>query len=153
MSVDLLAVVREGDVNLLLFFHVAGAMATFGAVSVAAYYLVRAHRDSSAALARVGFRTLLIAAIPSWIVMRVFAQLLADDQGITDAGLDWINLGFTVSEGGLLILIATTVLAGLAARRPEGTSVRGGPRVAAWLLTALLVGFAVTVWAMAAKPA
>jgi uncharacterized membrane protein len=148
---ELLAAIHPDDWNLPLFLHITGALAVYAAISAAAFYLFRSHRDGSASLARVGYLTLLLGAIPSYLVMRVTAQWIASKQGLEDSEAAWISIGYIVSEAGLLVLVVATVLAALASRRSEG-AVGSGPHVAGWLLAALLVAYTVTVWAMTTKP-
>ncbi len=148
---EILAAIRPDDWDLPLFLHLLGALTLVGAVSTAVVYLFRARTDASAALANVGFRILLLGAIPSFLVMRISAQWLASEQGLEDSDAAWIGIGFIVSEAGALVLIGATVAAGLAARRGEG-SIGRGPGAAAWALSALLVAYTVAVWAMTTKP-
>jgi hypothetical protein len=70
-------------------------------------------------------------------------------EGLEDAKLTWVDIGFMTSEPGLLLIIAATVLAGLAARRGSAGT---GVRVAAVLVSVLVVAYLVTVWAMTTKP-
>jgi xanthosine utilization system XapX-like protein len=143
---------RADSVDLLLFLHVVGAVFVFGLLAAAAYYLFRARSDSSPALARVGFRTILFGVIPSYVVFRVAAQLLLNEQGLEEAELAWIDIGFIVTDIGILAIIAATIGSSIASRRPEGTSSRGAA-VAAWACSLLLVAYVVALWAMTAKPA
>ena len=99
----------------------------------------------------MGFRTLLLAAIPSYLVTRVSAQVLLDKEGLEDSEDAWITIGFIVTDLGLLLIIAATVGAAIAMRRAEGTSSRG-TAVAAWACSFLLVAYTVALWAMATKP-
>jgi uncharacterized membrane protein len=148
---DLLATIRPDEWNFPLFLHIVGAMGLVGALSTAAYYLFRARRDGSAALTRVGFRTLLFAGIPSYLVSRLSAQWLLDKQGLEDSEDAWIEIGFIVTDVGVLLLLTATIAAGVAARRADG-SVGSGPAIAAWCCSALLVAYTVALWAMAARP-
>ena len=66
----LLASIRPDDWNLPLFLHILGAMVLVGS-------LVLVVTSIAADNLRLGFRTLWIAVIPSWIVMRVAAQWIA----------------------------------------------------------------------------
>jgi hypothetical protein len=143
--------VRADSVDPLLFLHVAGALFTFGFLAAAAFYLFRAHRDGSPALARVGFRTILIGVVPSYLVFRVAAQLLLDEQFGGDPDLAWIDIGFMVSDIGVFAIVAATVGSSIAMRRSEGTSSLGAA-IAAWSCSILLVAYTVALWAMAAKP-
>ena len=140
----LLAAIRPDDWNLPLFLHVLGAMVLVGS-------LVLVVTSIAADNLRLGFRTLLIGVIPSWIVMRVAAQWIASEEGWDDVDEPpaWIDIGFLTSEPTLLLLIAATICAGIAARRARG----GGLRTATLVLVAIsLVAYVVAIWAMSAKP-
>jgi hypothetical protein len=151
-----MAVVRPDSWNLPLFLHVAGAMVLVGALVVVGWTLVKAWRGDVDGFTRLAFRTLLYVAIPAFIVMRVGAQWIADKEGILDAKSDpsWIGIGFSTSDGGGLLVIIATVLAGLGARRlrREGDGGLTLGRVAAVLTLIPLIAFLVTIWAMTAKP-
>jgi hypothetical protein len=146
--VTVLAAIRPDEWNLPLFLHVLSAMVLFGAVVLA---VVSAAGDSQAGL-RLGFRSLLIAAIPAWIAMRLTAQWIADEEGWLDEGVEapaWIDIGFATSEGSLLFLLAATVCAGIGARRERS----GGLRTATVVLVSItIVAYVVAVWAMTTKP-
>jgi len=148
---DALAAIRPDEWNLWLFLHILGALGLVGALSAAAYYLFRARRDSSAGLSRVGFKILLLGAIPSYLVMRISAQFLLSEQNLEDSDAAWLTIGFITSEPGLLLLLGATIASGVAMRRAEG-SIGRGPAIAAWCCAALLVALTVTVWAMTTKP-
>jgi hypothetical protein len=56
---------------------------------------------------------------------------------------------------GLILLLIATVVAGIAVRRAGRGGTEPGPgsaRVAATLVSLLLVAYLVTIWAMTAKP-
>jgi hypothetical protein len=140
----LLGAIRPDDWNLSLFLHILGAMVLVGA-------LVLVVTSIAADNLRLGFRTLLLVVIPSWIVMRVAAQWIASKEHIDD--LDpapaWVDIGYSTSEGSFLFLVAATVCAGIAARRARG----GGLRTATLVLVAIsLVAYVVAIWAMSTKP-
>jgi hypothetical protein len=146
--VTLVAAIRPDDWNFPLFLHVLSAMVLFGAVVLAA---LSVGGNSQAGL-RLGFRSLLIGAIPAWIAMRLSAQWIADKEGLLDEDVEtpaWVDIGFMTSEGSLLFLIAGTVCAGIAARRGRG----GGLRTATVVLVGItIVAYLVAVWAMSTKP-
>lgn len=151
-----LAAVRPDDWNVALFVHVLGAMVMVGALVTAAFYLFVARRDGSLVAARVGFRSLLYAALPSFLVMRAGAQWIADEQGVADSDAAWIGIGYIASDLGALLLIVSTVAAGLAlrrSRRAETAAIGTGVAVAAWVVTALIVAYLIVIWAMTTKPA
>ncbi len=150
------ALIRPDEFNHPLFLHVAGAMVLVGALIAAGAVLLQAARlgpGEGAGLSRFGFRTLLYAAIPSFILMRVGAQWVASEEGLADSDAAWIALGYISTEGGLLFLVAATVAAGLTARRfASGDSRTGLSRVAPILTLLLVAVYLVVLWAMAAKP-
>jgi hypothetical protein len=150
-----LAAIRPDDWNLALFVHVLGAMVMVGALVTAASYLFVARRGGALQSARVGFRALLYAALPAFIVMRAGAQWIADEEGLADSDAAWIGIGYTVSDLGGLLVIAATVAAGLALRRAgrTGTSAGRSASVAAWVVAVLIVAYLIAIWAMTTKPA
>ena len=145
---NLLAAIRPDDWNFPLFLHVLSAMVLFGAVVLAA---VSVGGNSQAGL-RLGFRSLLMAAIPAWIAMRLSAQWIASEENLLDEDVEtpaWVDIGFMTSEASFLVLIAATVCAGIAARRGRG----GGLRTATVVLVGItIVAYVVALWAMSAKP-
>jgi hypothetical protein len=151
----LLAAVRPDEWNLSLFLHVLGAMVLVGALVLASTLLAGAWRDGSAVRTRLAYRTLLIVALPAWLVTRIFAQVIADKEGYDgDTVPTWIEIGFITTEPGLLLMIGATVAAGVGSRKalreagPVGTSGKVAA-VLTWLMTVL---YLVAIWAMTAKP-
>jgi hypothetical protein len=141
---SLLAAIRPDDWNLALFVHILGAMVLVGSLALVA-------TSVAADNLRLGYRTLLVAVIPSWIVMRVSAQWILSKEGLDDVDPppSWVDIGFITSEGSFVLLIAATVCAGIAARRARG----GGLRTATLVLVAIsLVAYVVAIWAMSTKP-
>jgi hypothetical protein len=142
---SVLAAIRPDDWNLALFVHILGAMALVGALALVVVAL--AERNM-----RLGYRSLLLGVLPGWIVMRGGAQWIAEKEKVDD--LDpvpsWVDIGYSVSDPMLLLIIIATVCAGLAARRQR----QGGPlRGTALVLTVImLVAAFVAVWAMSTKP-
>jgi len=140
-----LAVIRPDDWNLPLFVHILGAMTLVGALALV--LLALAARD-----VRLGYRALLLGVVPGWIVMRGAAQWIADKEKVDD--LDpvpsWVDVGYSVSDPMLLLIIIATVCAGLAARRQaQGGALRGTALV---LTVIMLVAAFVAIWAMSTKP-
>jgi hypothetical protein len=152
-----LAAVRPDDWNVALFIHVLGAFTLIGALVVAASFLFAARHEGSHALTRAGFRSLLIVALPAFIATRVGGERIASKEGLKDADLTWITVGCSSTDGGLLVLLGATLVAGLAVRRAaraEAGGVRGrGAAFAAWLVTLLIAVYATVIVVMATKPA
>jgi peptidoglycan biosynthesis protein MviN/MurJ (putative lipid II flippase) len=149
-----LAAVRPDSWNFPLLLHVLGAMVLVALLAVAAVVLSAALRsDDRAGALRLAFRTLLIGAIPAYLVMRVGAEWVASKENLEDADFAWINIGYSVADGGLLVLIVMTVLTGIASRRAKrGDTPSGLVRWANGLALLLIVAYAVALWAMATKP-
>jgi peptidoglycan biosynthesis protein MviN/MurJ (putative lipid II flippase) len=149
-----IAAVRPDSWNFPLLLHVLGAMVLVALLAVAAVVLSAALRsDDRAGALRLAFRTLLIGAIPAYLVMRVGAEWVASKENLEDADFAWINIGYSVADGGLLLLIVMTVLTGIASRRAKrGDTPSGLVRWANGLALLLIVAYAVALWAMAAKP-
>jgi hypothetical protein len=154
------ASIRPDEWNLPLFLHVLGGFVTVGALILAVTLLVPAWRQGSVASLRLGYRTLLIAALPSFIVMRISAEWLYSEEGIDEIPEEpaWVGIGYITSDLGAILLVIATVITGVGVRRarvagettaPAGS---GGPRAAAILVGVLLALYVIAIWAMTTKP-
>ena len=75
---------------------------------------------------RLAFRTLLYVGIPSFLVMRVGAEWIADKENLErQAARPGSGSAIGVSDFGLLLLIAATIAAGLGARKLPARRVPG----------------------------
>ena len=140
-----------------LLLHVLGAMLLVGALVLAASALILAWRDGSASLVRLGYRSLLIGALPAWIVMRGAAEWIADKEGLT--GDERALLGGHRLQHRRLRLPAALDLD--RARRPRACAAPAAPRGRAAAASAgprpsssrwLLIAYLVAIWAMTTKP-
>ena len=140
-----LAAIRPDSWGLPLFLHILGAMVLVG--SLVLVLVALAGRDM-----RLGYRSLLLGVVPGWIVMRGAAEWIADKEGLNDVKPTpkWLDIGFSIADPLLLLIIIATVCAGIAARRQR----RGGPlRGTALALTGImLIAAVVAIWAMSTKP-
>jgi cytochrome b561 len=87
--------------------------------------------------------------------MRIGAEWIASKEHLESSNDAWVGIGFTVADGGLLLLIIGLVLTGLMARRSKrGASVAGAtPLTAAAALSGVLIlAYVVAIWAMTTKP-
>jgi hypothetical protein len=151
--VSLLAAIRPDEWNFPLFFHVLGAMVLVGTLVLAGTGLAGVARGDGAASLRLAYRSLLIGALPAWIVMRVAAQWIADEEGLTDEAPQWVDIGFMTSEPSFLLIIVATILTGVGARKAAGGSGGGTQgRIAAVLIAISLLAYVFAIWAMTAKP-
>jgi hypothetical protein len=148
-------IIRPDSWNLPLLLHVGGAMALVASVSVAALALVQGWRTSdpsAASLKRFGARTLLYAAIPSYLVMRIAAQWIESREGLENSNATWLGDGFLAADlGGLLLLIAT-IVATISVRRDPDAGLGKLAKVATSLSLILVALYVFAVWAMTAKP-
>ena len=123
-------------------------MVMVGALLLAVTSLVTAWRADDVGAMRLGYRALLWGALPAWLVMRVFAQVLLEDGGY-DEDQAWIGVGFGTSEVGFVFLVAATVLAGLSVRRSAGG---GKIRAAVVCVGIMLLLSLIAIFAMTTKP-
>jgi hypothetical protein len=148
--------IRPDSWEFPLLLHVLGAMVLVGALVLAVSALAFARRDGSASLVRLGYLSLALGALPGWIVMRAAAEWVADKEGLTgDQVPSWVNIGYSIADPGLLVLLVSTVLAGLSVRRASRAEGPSGDRlgdVSAVLVSLLLIAYLVTIWAMTTKP-
>ena len=148
------AAVRPDDWNFPLLLHVLGAILLVGALlTVASALLLAWLRDDAGAplLNRLAFRSFVLGVLPAYVLMRLAGQWVASKENVDDADFAWIEIGYFVSDLGLIVLLATGILAYLGAR--EGA--RGGnplSRAAGVLACVLLAAFLVALWAMTTKP-
>jgi hypothetical protein len=141
--------------DLALFVHVVGAMVLVGAALLAGVALAGGMRAAGsgqgATLTRFGFRTLLVGALPAFIVMRIGAEWIASKEDLEDPA--WIGVGYITSDGGAVLLIAGLITAGIAQRRAgRGEAASGLTRAATILSLLLLAALLVALWAMSTKP-
>ena len=151
-----LATIRPDEWDVPLFLHVLGALTLIGALALTMALLVPAGRDGSAASLRLALRSLTLAVLPAWVVLRVSAEWIADKEGWNDVDdpPDWIGIGYIAGDAGLLLIVVSGLLGWFALRqaRADGDRPATGVRVAAVLIGLLLVLNLVALWAMTTKP-
>ena len=150
----MLAAIRPDSWNFPLLLHVFGAMVLVGGLVTAVTALILGWRRDAAPYTRFGFWTLLVLVLPAYIVMRIGAEWIYSKEGFGDEDPDWIGIGYITADLGLLVLLITLIVTGIAARRLRradgGTSMLA--RVGAVLASVLLAAYVVAMWAMSAKP-
>ena len=123
-------------------------------VAVAALLLAwRATGEERAAITRFGFRTLLIAGIPSYFLMRLAAEWIRSRENIPSKNEPgWLGIGYgTADLGGILILLAT-ILTGVGMRRLRGGGGAGLAKTGTVLATLVIALYVIAIWAMTTKP-
>jgi hypothetical protein len=148
---------RPDSWDLPLFVHILGAMVLVGGLALSAVSLIAAWRSGSAALTKLGFMSLFYGALPGYIVMRAGAQWIAHKEGLDNDNVDlsWVNIGFSVSDLGFVLLVVSLVIGGIGVRRikrGEGGTPSISARIATGLISLFLVACLVAVWAMTTKP-
>jgi cytochrome bd-type quinol oxidase subunit 1 len=87
-----------------LFLHIFGAMTTWGAILTATILAFVAWNRPDAAFLRKATLRALLVAVPAYIVLRVFAQIiLSDEDYAKDPG--WVGFGFLATDVGLLLFL------------------------------------------------
>ena len=148
---SVLASIRPDSWNLPLLVHVLGAMVLTGAtVAFVVAQLTAGRAPEPARMRRFAFRTLLVAVLPAYIVMRVGAQWIYSKEftGSGDGDPSWVGVGFGMGDLGLVLIVVALILAGVASRR----SMTGLARASGVIGAICLVGWLVAIWAMGAKP-
>ena len=88
-----------------LFLHILGAMLLFGAILAATILSFVAWRRPDLTFLRKATLRALLAGIPAYILLRVFAQIiLSDEDYAKDPG--WVGVGFLATDVGLLLFLA-----------------------------------------------
>jgi len=147
-----IAAIRPDDWNFPLFLHVLGAMVLVGATLTAASALAFARGD--AALLRLGYWTLLVVGLPSYVLMWAAAHWIYSKEGLDDSPVDsaWTTIGFVVAEGGALLFVAALITGGIGVRRLPAGGGQGLLKATLVLSVVLLAALLVAAWAMAGKP-
>jgi hypothetical protein len=142
----MLALLRPDSWDFPLFLHVLGAIVLVGATAATA--LAASSAGGSLLLRRVAFGALTAVALPAWVLMRIAGQWI-ESKWDFDEEPAWIDVGYTVAEPGLVILLVATFVSWLGIRRPER---RWPALTVAALAIVYLAALLVTMWAMTAKP-
>ena len=148
----MLAAIRPHSWDIAVLVHVLGAMVLVGAVITAAVAGILGWRDDSATLRRLSFRTLLVLALPAWIVMFGGALWSSSKEGLGNADLAWLGIGHIVAEGGGLLLLISIVLGGIGVRRSDAGGGGGLIKASSVIAAFLVAAYVVAIWAMGAKP-
>ena len=151
--VSVVAAIRPDDVNVALLVHVAGAMILVGSLVTAAAALVGGWRETTVTSLRLGYFTLLFAALPGWIIMRIGAQWTVSAENLPDDFTPaWLNIGYTMAEFGGALLLLALILGGIGVRRLRSGGGAGLLKASTVIALILIAAYVVAVWAMAGKP-
>lgn len=152
----MLAAIRPAGQDFPVLLHIVGATLTFGALLASVSSLALARGEIR--LLRVDYFSLLVVALPGWILMRLSGQWIYDKQGWNDLpgqlkDPTWLRIGFGVADYGGIVFLLALVLGGIAMfrlRRGEsGTSLL---KLTMVLALVIALAYVVAVWAMTGKP-
>ncbi|MGH2923427.1 MAG: hypothetical protein ACRDKH_05295 [Solirubrobacterales bacterium] len=147
-----LAAIRPNEWELPLFLHVLSALVLIGAVVLALLALMGIWRGGPGAW-RYTYLTISWVALPAWIVLRLTSEWILDKEGLQDAELEWIDIGFSIAEPTFLLLIIAAVIARVKKGQAEDGAAPGwGGRIATGLVSTCLLGLLFALWAMTTKP-
>jgi hypothetical protein len=151
---SVLATIRPDSQNFPLFLHVFGAMILVGGTLTGASTLAFARNDPR--FLRLGYWTLLIVALPGFILMRIGAEWIYNKEHWDDVPSDdqpaWLGIGFFVADLGGLVFLLSLVLGGVGVYRLRGGHGSTLLRIAMALGVVLLAAYVVAAWAMSGKP-
>jgi hypothetical protein len=150
-----LAIARPDAADFPLFVHIAGATVFVGALlsSVSLIGFARGHVP----FLRLGYWTLLVVALPAYVLLRVGGEWTYRKEGFDDEGAPeptWLDIGFIVANLGALLLVLALVVGGVGMYQLREGQGRGGGWFKATMIIALLILAAAVLaaWAMAGKP-
>jgi uncharacterized membrane protein len=149
------AAIRPDDFNFPLFLHVAGAMLLVGVIFSVSLSLALAGRtdgDGATRLTRMGLRTMLYAALPAYLLMRVGAQIIETKYDFGDSEPSWIGVGYITADLGLLLVIVSMVLSRIGLKRLGDGGGHKQARAVSIICALLLVAYLVAIFFMSAKP-
>ena len=147
-----LALSRPTEWNFPLFVHVLGAMILVGATLTSASLLAFAR--GNVRLLRLGYWTLLVVGLPSYVAMWAGAHWIYSKEGLDESPIDlvWVTIGFVVAEVGAVLFVGALIMGGIGMRRLRAGVGAGLLNATMAVTLVLLAAFVVAVWAMSAKP-
>jgi hypothetical protein len=152
---SLVAAIRPDDWNLPLLVHIVGAALLVGGLVTAVTALLLGWSRDVRWYSRLGFRALVLIALPAWFVMRLGAQWIYSKEGWSgDNDPGWLGIGYLAADLGGILLLLSIILTGLGVRQlgraDRETSVL--VRIGSVIAVLVLLAYVVAVWAMSGKP-
>jgi hypothetical protein len=144
---------RPDGASLALFVHVAGAMVLMGGLVTAAAAALIGWNDEAVALRRFSYWTLVLVALPGYIVMHVGAEWIFSKEYPDSYDPSWIGIGYMTADGGGALFLISLILGGIGIRKSRTGGGTGLLKASSVIATVLVAVYVVTIWAMGAKPA
>jgi hypothetical protein len=145
--------VRPDGASIALFFHVVGAMVLMGGLVTAAAAAIIGWNDEAVALRRFSYWTLVLVALPGYIVMHVAAEWVFSKEYPDSYDPTWVGIGYLTADGGGLLFLISLILGGIGIRKSRTGGGTGLLKASSVIATVLVAVYVVTIWAMGAKPA
>jgi hypothetical protein len=147
-----LAAIRPDSWNFPLLVHVLGAMILVGGLLTGASFFAFAR--GSVSQLRLGYWSLLAAALPGYVLMRIGAQWIYSEAGWDDVEEEptWLGIGWIVADLGALLLLITLVVGGIGVYRLRAGKGEALLKAALAISVLILAAALVAVWAMSGKP-
>jgi hypothetical protein len=152
----MLSAIRPAGQDFPVLLHIVGATIAFGALLASVAFIALARGETR--MFRIGYFSLLLVALPGWILMRLSGQWIYRKQGWNSLpdelkNTTWLRIGFGVADYGGIVFLVALVIGGIAVSRlRSGKSGAGLLKVTMVIALALAVAYAVAVWAMTGKP-
>jgi hypothetical protein len=148
----ILADMRPDSWNYPLFLHVFGAMVLVGGLLAGGSALTLARGNVQQL--RFGYFSLLYAALPGYVLMRIGAQWIYSKEGWDNVDKEptWLPIGYLAADGGGILFLITLILGGIGVRRLRQGRGAGLLKATMALSLVLLAAYVVAVWAMSGKP-
>jgi hypothetical protein len=152
----MLSAIRPAGQDFPVLLHIVGATIAFGALLASVAFIALARGETR--MFRIGYFSLLLVALPGWILMRLSGQWIYRKQGWNSLpdelkNTTWLRIGFGVADYGGIVFLVALVIGGIAVLRlRSGKSGTGLLKVTMVIALVLALAYAVAVWAMTGKP-
>jgi uncharacterized cupredoxin-like copper-binding protein len=148
------AAIRPAGQDFPVLLHIVGATIAFGALLASASALALARGEVR--LLRLGYFSLLLVALPGWILMRLSGEWIYRKQGWNDLpnqfkNADWLRIGFIVADLGGILFILALIMGGVGVYRLQRGKSASLLQATMFISLVIALGYVVAVWAMTGK--
>jgi uncharacterized cupredoxin-like copper-binding protein len=148
------AAIRPAGQDFPLLLHIVGATIVFGALLASASALALARGEIR--LLRLGYFSLLLVALPGWILMRLSGEWIYRKQGWNGLpnqfkNADWLRIGFIVADFGGILFILALIMGGVGVYRLQHGKSASLLQATMFISLVIALGYVIAVWAMTGK--